>query len=235
MLLFQVRKVLGKQPVAAGVETGRAHAALVGTFLNAATVPPTGVLVGWDFEGVEVASISYIKATLLHTVAVGRWHAQALTHVELDWVRNTGASPRDVFAVGLNVNEEVAESIDHAFARQGWPVLTGTSIIPVPPDTEGDQTVQPSEWLDSAILLGQIDTAATKTLEAVEGAGQANALGLHERFARTEGSVGPTGWNNRLADLYHARLARRRRQGKSWIYHPLARKVNIYGQGVSRS
>ena len=135
--------------------------------------------------------------------------------------------------MGLNVNDDVAESIDHAFARQGWPVLTGNSIILAPPGTEGDQTVQPSEWLDSAILLGQADTAATKTLEAVEDADQATALELHERFARTEGSVGPTGWNNRLADLYHARLARRRRQGKSWIYYPLARKVNIYG--ISRS
>ena len=234
MICFRVRQNLGSQPVASGVELGRAHFAKVVALLDSAPNPPTGTLVGWDFGGVAVASISYIKATLLHCVALGRWHAQALTHVETDWMNVGGHRPRDVFAFALNADDEVAEAIDHAFARQCWPVLAGTSVTQGPPN-KADHEIPPLEWLPTATLLGQVDTASAKTLEAIDGSSRCTALELHERFARSQ-NIGPTGWNNRLADLYRARLARRSRQGKFWIYHPLAKNVNVsYGQGVFRS
>ena len=234
MLRFRVRDYLGSQPVAAGVELGRTHAAKVAALLDAAPPTPASALLGWDFEDVTVASISYLKATLLHSVAWGRWHAQALTHIESDWMDRQGDQARDVFAFALNVNEEVADAVDHAFARQGWPVLVGTSVVQDSHDGLDEQAVQPLERLASATLFGQIDPAAARTLEAIEGSDQCTALELHERFARTQ-NIGPTGWNNRLAELYRARLARRSRQGKFWIYQPLAKSVIIsYGQGIYR-
>ena len=191
-----------------------------------------------DFEGVAIASISYVKETLLYFVALGRWHAQALSFVEVDWMNEKKAEPRDVYTFALNANPEVADSMDHAFARQGWPVLAGTSVIRDQSNRLDAPSAQDLERLTGATLLGQIDTATAATLDAIVGLSQCTALELHQRFARSQ-NIGATGWNNRLADLYRARLSRRTRRGKFWIYHPLATSVTKlgvttpYGQTVS--
>ena len=233
VLCFRVRHHLKKISVAAGVELGRLHAREVAALLDKKPPLANGELLGWDFTGVEVASTSYIKATLLHAVGWGRWQAEALTVLEVDWMRRFGDKPRDVYSFALNANEEVAEAIDDAFARQGWSVLLGKDIISVGLGEAKIPSSEPLEMLGTAELLGEVEPVALKTLLALNGVHQHTALDLHERFAREE-TISATGWNNRLADLFRARLARRTRQGKSWIYNPLAETVT-YGQRISRS
>lgn len=72
--------------------------------------------------------------------------------------------------------------------------------------------------LQLARLLGRFDNAAAETFEELTELKEATALQLYERHR--ERTTNQTAWNNRLAQLVELRVARRRRDGRFWIYQP---------------
>ncbi len=67
-------------------------------------------------------------------------------------------------------------------------------------------------------LLGTLDRAAAETYQELCRAREVTAQQLYDRFpGRT---TNQTAWNNRLAQLLELRIARRRREGRLWIYQP---------------
>lgn len=72
--------------------------------------------------------------------------------------------------------------------------------------------------LQLARLLGRFDNAAAETFEELTELKEATALQLYERHR--ERTTNQTAWNNRLAQLVALRVARRRRNGRFWIYQP---------------
>jgi hypothetical protein len=72
--------------------------------------------------------------------------------------------------------------------------------------------------LHLARLLGRFDSAAAETFGELTELKEATALQLYERHR--ERTTNQTAWNNRLAQLVALRVARRRRDGRFWIYQP---------------
>jgi hypothetical protein len=67
-------------------------------------------------------------------------------------------------------------------------------------------------------LLGQLDGAAEETFDELRQLKQATAAQLYERHGNR--TTNQTAWNNRLAQLVELRIARRKKDGRFWIYQP---------------
>lgn len=67
-------------------------------------------------------------------------------------------------------------------------------------------------------LLGRMDGAAAETFQELAKLKEATALQLYERHR--ERTTNQTAWNNRLVQLVNLGVARRRREGRFWIYQP---------------
>ena len=67
-------------------------------------------------------------------------------------------------------------------------------------------------------LLGTLDGAAADTFTELCNLKTATAAQLYERYK--DRTTNQTAWNNRLAKLVEMRIARRYREGRSWIYQP---------------
>lgn len=70
-----------------------------------------------------------------------------------------------------------------------------------------------------AKLVGRMDRAATETFQELCALRESSAQQLYERHP--DRTTNQTAWNNRLAQLVEMRLARRRREGRLWIYQPV--------------
>jgi hypothetical protein len=80
-------------------------------------------------------------------------------------------------------------------------------------------------------VCGHMDPSLADTLTTLFRTGPASAAELSQRLP--ERKIGPTAWNNRLFDLYAARLVRRQRRGKEWIYSPLTERTS-YGSLIPK-
>lgn len=67
-------------------------------------------------------------------------------------------------------------------------------------------------------LIGRLDGAASETFEELRRLKSVTAQKLFE--LHRDRTTNQTAWNNRLAQLVELRLARRRREGRFWIYQP---------------
>ena len=68
-------------------------------------------------------------------------------------------------------------------------------------------------------VLGRMDQAATETFRELCALKESTAQQLYERYP--DRTTNQTAWNNRLVQLVELRLARRRREGRHWIYQPV--------------
>jgi hypothetical protein len=71
-------------------------------------------------------------------------------------------------------------------------------------------------------LIGPLDPALEETLHLVVQRGQATGADLGRDV---DAGIGPTGWNNRLRDLYVRRLVYRTNAGRRQLYSAIAKEV----------
>ncbi len=162
-----------------------------------------------DFSGIEAANASYVRATalwMLRCALKAREAGEAPQSAD-PW-RIQSLRLEGIFLVGLS--EEVRNDI-------GIQLNEGRLACAEVIDREGDQ-------IRSVAILGHLDTQLRRTLECLlELGGECTAERLWKHFV--EDGIGPTGWNNRLAELYQRHLINRRKEGKFWKYFTTFKEV----------
>jgi len=208
----------GSNAVAAGATLGNQHfqqmLQMLPSSLNGGEVETAIVC---NLEGIEDATPSYIKATVLALHQCGRLFARTLTldeNVEI----GEGLRPLNTVTLIRNASESVADCIHEVFARRELAIFSGTDLGP-------DRFV-------SATLLGQVDAAGLKALDLACGFEEFQAADLHR--IESASAISVTGWNNRLAELHRQRLIRRRTEGRVNRFIPLVQTFNLYGQILLR-
>jgi hypothetical protein len=76
-------------------------------------------------------------------------------------------------------------------------------------------------------LVGPLDPALEITLQNVVERGEVTGADLG-RDVESVG-IGPTGWNNRLRELYERRLVFRKNEGRKQLYSAIAKEVARHG------
>jgi hypothetical protein len=217
VFVIQLRKYF--QPnlvVAAGATLGGEHFERMVSELPPLNAP-SEVPVAIDFEGIEDATSSYLKATLLALHQSGRLHAKALPAHELQ-EQSTQLQPLNITVVVLNATAAVSDCIHEVFARRGLAVLSGTRLN--------------GERLEDAVLLGELEPAAMEALTLSCQFPEFQAADLHG--VQSTKPITVTGWNNRMAEVHGQRLVRRRTEGRTHRFIPLANKVHAHGEVLSR-
>lgn len=167
-----------------------------------------------DFEGIEAANGSYVRATAL-------WMLRCAIEARRG-SRDEAAGSRDpwrihplamhgFFLAGLS--EEVRHDVTIQLNEGRLPCL---EVV----EREGDE-------IQSVAILGHLDTQLRRTLDCLLEIGEeCSAETLCRRFH--EDRIGATGWNNRLAELHQRHLIGRRKDGKFWKYYTMFKEVT-YG------
>lgn len=194
-MFFRIADLAGHQANLAGATFGGELLAQVVEQLYAAGMP-LGPLVVFDFTDIKSTSASFLKA-LVFGLLPGPTSDP-----------NDKRNQVEAFPVVLGMQQLVREELVDYLALAGRAAVEALSL-------QGEELL-------SARLLGHLDEALRLTLMALLRKGAATATELH---AESGGKINITAWNNRLSDLYVKRLARRRRQGKQWIYEPIAREL----------
>jgi hypothetical protein len=114
------------------------------------------------------------------------------------WLWSAEGVDRDLFPVLVNVEAEVADDVGLASCAGGLKPLLGSleegAIVAAEPINLEDEEL--------------------RTYRQVDELGEAAAVDLY----RLDPKIQPTGWSNRLALLYEARLLRRRKEGRQLVY-----------------
>lgn len=170
---------------------------------------PTSVVLVVDMSGVESISGSYLRATVLWALLCGQAEAKQTPVASLadPWA----VRPLPLFPVLTQCSPAIAEEVHDFFAQRALPV----ALV-----TEGS----PPE-IEKAAILGRLDGFLFSTLRSLCALGEATAAQLSET---SEERITVNGWSNRLADLFALRLVTRQRNGKYWIYSPLAKKFTSW-------
>lgn len=148
------------------------------------------VIVLIDFDQVEAANASFIKASVLRLLHMGIGYRDSSESSG----RAPGQKQFDVFPILVNCNEEIRLELHEVMVAQRLPITINTTK----PEVLG--------WLEPALR----DT--WELLLARGGQGSASEL------AETSASIGHTAWANRLSELHRLRLVTRVREGKKWRY-----------------
>jgi hypothetical protein len=106
----------------------------------------------------------------------------------------------EVCPVVIGANHEVIDTIATVFKANQAAVLAARTNAKVP-----------------LTYLGYLDPALTETFNLLYSREEATA-GALEKERKALGGPSSSGWSNRLADLWAARLGSRTRRGKEWIY-----------------
>ena len=199
---------------AVGASLGEAHLrALAEQLRSRAILPGSGQLLILDYEGISTATASYLKATLLWLHLCGQ-----LTRTNaagaFPMVDSAHPAACELFPLAAHVSPEVAIEVDEVFGGRTLPCLVA-------------QKWNHKAGVQSARLLGKLEPTVRRTLDLLLQAGRASAADLHRVHGAQEG-INLTAWNNRLVELFRLRLCRRGKQGKHWMYEPIAREVT-YG------
>lgn len=194
--------------VAAGATLGEEHFRRI---VELAAPNPKGneTVVVLDFTGIDDATPSYIKATVLTLHQSGRRFSNTLTseeHEELGAI-----APLNILVILTGLTAAVQDCVHEVFARRSLAIFSGEKW-------ENNKVI-------NAVLLGRVEPAALEALEACSGFEEFQASDL---LAGSKITV--TGWNNRLAELYRQRLLRRRVEGRTNRFGPLATNFKAYGQ-----
>lgn len=174
-------------------------------------------IVALDFAGIEDATPSYIKATVLALHQCGRLYAEELSHSEAVEL-GSQVHPFNIVVCLLNASEPVQLCVHEVFSLRGLGVLNGVSI--------------PEDRLDRAVLLGRLDPKVEHTLLVTAPLPNFSAPELSVHVVSEQLSV--NGWNNRLAELHRHRLIRRRTEGRTLRFFPIATEIFAYGKVLFR-
>jgi uncharacterized protein YggL (DUF469 family) len=205
--------------IAAGATLGTEHFEQIMT-----RIAPEGgtggeeLLVVVNFDGINDATPSYLKATLLALHQCGRRFAKALT-IDEQTELGTSILPLNIAVVVQNAAEQVQDCINEVFARRGLGILAGTNLA--------------NERFLSATLLGSLESTVLQTLMLTCSYHEFQASDLFENQA-SSGAISINGWNNRLAELYRHRLVRRRIEGRINRFISITNQVTSHGEILSR-
>lgn len=168
----------------------------------------SGELVLLDFAGIETATASFLKATIIYLLKAGQRAAVSGETLGTDNVSTVPAL--NIYPCVLGLSADVQEELTEVLASQRMVCLEALAW---------DNTA-----LQKARLRGPIERPLWDTLQHLTVAPDGlTASELHRQHPAE--SINPTAWNNRLADLYRLRLVRRIRQGRHWLYSSIAREV----------
>lgn len=168
---------------------------------NATQTSSLGALVVVDFTGIESITASYVKAIVLALIRAGMRFVDPNEPSDLPAL--------DIFPVVTNLSAEIAEEIGEVMTSNHRVCLEALQL---------DETS-----ISKARLLGNPDPSINDTLKILVSEGSATATQLFEK--NNSKNITVNGWNNRLADLHRLRLARREKQGRQWLYIPVAKQV----------
>jgi hypothetical protein len=176
-------------------------------------------------------------ASRLNGATVGEAHAEQVRIL----TAAAGVAEGDIVVLDFAGIESASASylkrlLNPFFDRADGPEGLGREIAPVVMNTAAADLVEDLEdylagkrrvlivaheadgQLRLARLLGRLDGAAAETFAELAELKETTALQLFEHHrGRT---TNQTAWNNRLVQLVELRVARRRRDGRFWIYQP---------------
>lgn len=191
-----------------GATLGQLHARAVASRLPGAEADHTICLL--DFTGAETATASYLKAFVLALVRASQAGVVAMEGAAPPKETPGNLPPLNAFVTVTGLSGEIAEELVEVCASQRVPVC------------------EAKKWtgrdLGAVAVHGPVDRALWETLEAVSVAGPSTATSLSETHRRRV-RITVTGWNNRLAELHRLRLVHRGREGRQWVYAPVAAEV----------
>ena len=200
---------------AVGASLGQAHLRSLGEALSSrAILPGIGLTIILDYGGIHTATASYLKSTLLWLHLCGQLTQTAPAGAFPLAGSAGGPTACELFPLAARVSEEVSEELGEVFGGRALPCLVALHWTL-------------ADGVRSARLLGRMEPTVRRTLDLLLAAGHATAADLHRLHDASEG-INLTAWNNRLTELFRLRLCRRLKQGKHWVYQPLAQEV-IYG------
>lgn len=205
-MTFPVRQRSGPSGAALGAMLGDVHFHEI-----CRGVMAEDELVFLDFTGVEATNGSYLKAVLLRLLLCGR--LTVITEPS-DFVSEL--RPLSLFPVVNNLGSAVwQELVEFAGARKLPVVVAGPGLE--------------THFISTATIEGGLEPVLRQTLNRVLKMGETSAPQLHALYP--DEGVAVTAWNNRLTELCALRLLRRRRQGRSWLYHAIAKEIQ-YGSSI---
>lgn len=199
--------------IAAGATMGIDHFNAIVTQIAPALEKAEGeTIIFLDFSGIDDATPSYIKATVLALHQCGRRYLREITLGEHAEVAEL-SRPLNIIVGVLNASQQVQDCINEVFARRELAVLAGAHVT--------------DERFDEAVVLGALDMKIFETLQSACGLDEFQAADLLEKNKPTE-SILVTGWNNRLAELHRQRLLLRRTEGRTNRFRSFANKVTSH-------
>lgn len=203
MIEFSLKDQAPERNEFAGATLGEQHIApLLDVIQGGEFAEPPGKLVVLSFSGVNSATASYIKATVLALYAkAGAKPAGS----DL-----AGEPEQHFFPVVCDLNDEVSEGIQEVFESRRLFCLEATAMT--------------GDVVEHANVFGAPDAHQIETLLALQELGRATSSELKDHVGSR---ISTTGWNNRLYDLYRLRLVRRFKRDRQWVYEPVARHMNI--------
>lgn len=161
----------------------------------ARTRDPLDMLLLFDFRGIEAASSSFLRRTL-----------GAALRGEAD----VGGSEALVAVTGLtNETREGISDVLTPLKLSTYEVLSFRKGAP-----------------ERVRLLGApLEAALNETLKLLIAAGRPMSAPAMRESDPQRRTITPTAWNNRLNDLAHRRLIRRRQSGRRWTYEAFVTEV----------
>jgi hypothetical protein len=168
-----------------------------------------GEIVVLDFTGIESATASYLKATILWLIQCAVLPPSPGGRSSLYERGPYDLRPLDIYPVVAQLGEDVREELDAVLPGYRLPCL---------------EAVRHSEHqISQGVLHGPLDAALADALDVLTASRGGTATFLCERSG---GAISVTGWNNRLAELHSLRLATRRKEGRQWVYEPIIAEVS---------
>jgi hypothetical protein len=205
-MLFALHHVTISKPYALGSQVAIADMSSISRLFTQPSRPET--LINLDFDGVTHTNGSYLRASLLWLLMCGRAeHAGAAAAGNEAWT----IKPFPVFPIVTNCSPAVAEEIHDFVMQRGEAVLYVAKLQ--------------ESGVQDAVILGTLDSFLAKCLEQLCALREATAQQLHE-IANEPITV--NAWSNRLLDLFTKRLVSRRRDGKFWVYSPIAQSHTLW-------
>jgi hypothetical protein len=202
---FEVRKFTNT-PMASGATLGDQHRLRLDCLLEssaAATDPDSyGQMVAISFKDMEAVTSSYLKALLFPMFPSLSQKPGAPAYSPM--------RASNVYPVLSNVSSEIKDEVQELLQNHT------INLLELKNAGHGD--------IPSAYLYGSLEGVLAETLRLLVTVGEATAPELHRR-GKGPGAV--TAWNNRLNDLFARRLARRRRDGRQWMFRAVAEPTNV--------
>lgn len=165
-----------------------------------------------DFSGVVSATASYLKRSLLWLHECARLAAEG----KLAGPSDDPPIPLDICIFVAGLEGDVRAELDDVLFQHNRTCL--------------EVVAENAESVVSSRILGPLDPALMKTLDALLNVGQATATELHQADNSPERQkVSVNAWNNRLNDLYCKRLVRRTKVGRHWVYEPATKEIQHNG------